>query len=511
MASGDRTITLTGNSLTIGELEAASRGCGRIALAEPALQRMAGTRRIIEAAIRDRVPIYGVTTGLGTRVTEALGEKELTEFSVLTLRGRAQAMGEPLSSDVVRAAMVVRANTLLTGASGASPALACHLASVVNAGLTPVVGGIGSIGASDLLLGAVLGCALLGEGQMRDAAGRIASAGDALSKAGLSPLQAAPRDGLALCGHDAFSAATVALGLARASRVLQALQGAAAVSLEAFRANLSPLREEVLALRPQPGEAEIARHLRALLAGSALEDPGEARRLQDPLSLRNIAQVHAAVLRNLRTSSEIATLEINGATDNPAVLAASGEVVSTGNYHNPQLTLAAEQSARALLLAATLEVARIAKLLSSRFTDLPMYLAVPGAHSNGFAPHLKLAESLLARIQSAASPVAIWPSLCSDGVEDALTNSLEAGQKLMAAAGDCCLLAALELAIAAEAAGQRKLGERKAPAIARAIELVRAHVGPLGADRPLHAELRSLAAAIDRGELTDALGVAAVS
>ncbi|MBI1386722.1 MAG: hypothetical protein GC150_17605 [Rhizobiales bacterium] len=506
MATNGKCITLRGDGLTIDELEIASRVGSRIALEEAGLARMAATRRVIETAIRDRIAIYGVTTGLGTRVEETLGEAELAEFSVRTLQGRAQSLGAPLASEVVRAAMVVRANSLLTGASGASPAVAHHLAATVNAGLTPVVGGIGSIGASDLLVGAVMGNALIGNGRMQDAQGHILAADEALALAGVPPLVLGPRDGLALCGHDGLSVATAALGLARAARVMHALQVAAAVSLEAFRANLTPLREDVLALRPQPGEAEIARHLRAIMAGSALEDSRNARRLQDPLSLRNIAQVHAALLSAVKASRALVTMEINGATDNPAVLIASGEVVSSGNYHNPQLTLALEHPVRALLFAAALEVARIAKLLSTRFTDLPMYLAVPGAHSNGFAPHLKLAESLLVRVQSAAVPVAIWPSICSDGVEDALTHSLEAGEKLMVATANCQLLAALELAIAVEAVEQRNLSGGAPAAIARAAAFVRRYVHRLGEDRPLHGELTALSEAIGRGELEEAVG-----
>ena len=499
-------LRLTGQTLTIDELVAAARPGGRIFLDEQALERMGRSREVIEAAIRGRVPIYGVTTGLGTRVNETLNEAELAAFSLQTLRGRAQAIGDPLPPELVRGAMIIRTNTLLVGAAGATPDLARFLARCVNAGVTPLVGAIGSIGTSDLLLGAVLGCALAGEGRMQDHAGKALPAAVALEAAGLAPLALAPRDGLALCGHDGFSTAAAAFALNRSWTALRSLQAATALSLEAFRANLTPLRADALAVRKQPGEEAVASELRRLLCGSELERPGAARRLQDPLSLRNVVQVHAALLAALHGSTRLVEMEMNGATDNPAVLPENHEVVSTGNYHNPQLTLAVEQVARAMVFTAALQTARIAKLLASRFTDLPMYLAKPGADSNGFAPHLKLAESLLARIQSAAVPVPIWPSLCADGVEDALTNALQAGEKLLAASEDCCRLIALELAVATQAVELRAVGERLAPPLVPLIAVVRRHVAPLSEDRPLGDELSTLAHAIGNNEITAAVG-----
>lgn len=502
MTGGAAPLRLTGESLTIAGLASAAATGGRIELDGRALERMARTRAVIERAIRDGVPMYGVTTGLGTRVTQTLNAEELAAFSLQTLRGRAQAVGEALPVEVVRGAMIVRANGLLIGAAGASPALAHYLAACINADLTPLVGSIGSIGTSDLLLGAVLGCALAGQGRMVDRAGTVRPADAALRAAGLEPLVPAPRDGLALCGHDGLSTSMAALAMERARAVRSALQAAAALSLEAFRANLTPLRAEALALRPQPAEEAVAAELRRLLAGSALLSPGAARRLQDPLSLRNVVQVHAALVATLQDSAGLVEMEMNGATDNPAVLLDSGEVVSTGNYHNPQLTLAVERVARALLFTASLQAARIAKLLAARFSDLPMYLARPGADSNGFAPHLKLAESLLARIHAAAEPVPLWPSISADGVEDALTNALLAAEKLRAAVDDSCRLAALELAVAAQAIELRGL-EGELPAALRLVKaFVRRHVAPLHQDRPMGEELSQLADALGGGELS---------
>jgi histidine ammonia-lyase len=166
------TLVLDGNSLDAHSLVKSARPGGQVAIAPAALDTMAASRRVILDAVARRTPVYGVTTGLGSRATEALSESELSAFSLQTLRGRAHASGPPLPVELVRAAMIVRLNTLLTGAAGASPAIAHGLAAAVNAGVTPVVGEIGSIGTSDLLLGATMGLALCGEGRMTDGTGQ---------------------------------------------------------------------------------------------------------------------------------------------------------------------------------------------------------------------------------------------------------------------------------------------------------------------------------------------------
>lgn len=503
-ASPVEALLLTGRDLSPEALAQAARPGGRVALSSEGLERMTAARAVIMAAIANRVPMYGVTTGLGTRVSETLDESALAAFSQQTLRGRAQAIGNALPVAVVRGAMLIRANTLLLGAAGAAPGVAQFLADCLNRGLTPLVPEIGSIGTSDLLPAAVLGSALVGEGTLLSADGVARPATEALREAGMAPLALGPRDGLALCGHDGLSAAMAALGVAEARLFLGACQAAAALSCEGFRANLTPLRPEALAFRAQPGEAVAAGELRWLLEGGRLARPGQARRLQDPLSFRTLAQVHGAVHAALDFADGVVRAEINGASDNPVVLPASGEVISSGNFHNPHLTLAGELLARALSFAATLQAARIAKLLSARFTDLPAYLARPGADSNGFAPLLKLAESLLARIQVEAAPVPLWPSLSADGIEDALTNAQEAGRRLRLVTAACRQLTSLELMVAAQAVELRALGGDLAPRLQRLLAFVRTLVAPLREDRPLGAELTTLAEAIADGRLLKA-------
>lgn len=492
-------LVLDGASLDALSLMQAARPGGRVAIAPAGLENMAASRDIILQAVAKRIPIYGVTTGLGSRATEALSEAELSTFSLQTLRGRAHASGPQLPADIIRAAMIVRLNTLLSGAAGASPDIAHSLAAAVNAGVTPVVGEIGSVGASDLLLGATMGLALCGEGLMMDAAGNVVPAAGCLARAKLSPLKLGPRDGLALCSHDAFSAAAAVFGLVGSRRALGSVEMATALSFEAFRANLSPFRQDVLALRPQPGEGAAAASLRRWLGNSSLLEPGAARRLQDPLSFRNAVHGHGAARYADEFLARVVTVQINGAPDNPVVLAATNEVVSTGNFLTPHLTIALETVSRALCMAAVLQTARIARLLSSRFSGLAMFLSPGSAAPNGFAPLLKIAESILSTMIARAAPVALWPSAIADGVEDAMTQSLQAAQSLAAVVDGLERICAVELLVAAQAIELRGTAAELNPALSAVLARIRSISPALEHDRPLGAEIDAMTAALGHG------------
>lgn len=501
MTAAPPLLVLDGQSLTCESLEAAARGRPQISLAEAGLKRMAASRAIIDDRIGRKVPVYGITTGLGALAGKALGAEELKAYSYQTVRGRAHATGDLLTAEDVRAALITRLNTFLLGASGARPELAEGLKAALEAGLTPAVGSLGSIGAGDLILGATSALALIGEGAfLSEAGGAPRPASEALAEAGLEPLTLGPRDGLALANHAGFSAATCALGLTAAARALAAADTAAALSMEGFGANISPFDDRVIALRAQQGEAEAARRIRAKLEGSTLLRPGQARRLQDPLSIRNIPQVHGLVVWAMDQARTVIETELNGSSDNPAALIDEAEILSAGNYLTPHLTGAAESLARALVHLATAQAARISKLLSARFTDLPLFLATSGATSSGFAPLIKVTEATLTELTAAAAPAPLWSSACADGVEDVMASSLHAARALVRTADLASRLSAMELMVAAQAVELREPTGPSAPGLKRALSQVRRHCPALIDDRPLGEDINRLTSAIAQGE-----------
>ncbi len=466
------------------------------------LERMSAARALVEQAITRGDAVYGLTTGLGARAAEVLSPEEMTQFSVQTIRGRAHAVGTPLPDEHVRAAMIVRLNTLLLGAAAANTAVAEHLVACINEQVTPMVGETASIGAGDLVWNATLALALIGEGPVRDGGGRTRPGDQAMRAAGISRLVLGPKDGLALINHSGFSGALGALGVARISTCLEAAQTAAALTMEGVRANLTPFSPSVLALRPQPGQMEAAAGIRARLVGGALNQAGIARRLQDPLSIRNLPQIHGSALAALEFARQAVDVEINGASDNPVALIEDRTIVSAGAYHTPHLANALETLSRAIAQLGMAQVARLSKLLSPRFTDLPIFLARPDTDSNGFAPILKTAEALAGEIVHASYPAPVWPSVNADGVEDALTSAPVAAKSLLTIAERASRLTAIELMVAAQAVELREIGGDLAPATHAALGAVREVSPSLDGDRPLGSEVDALAALIDDGAFT---------
>lgn len=485
------TVLLTGHDLTIETLNAIVAGAP-VRLAPEGLARMASARRIIDDAVAEGRPVYGVTTGLGPRVVEALPQDELEAFALTTVRGRAHSVGDDLPEAVCRAALAVRVNTLLIGAAGVRPELAEMMAACLNAHLAPAIRNIGSIGAADLMWGGDFGLALIGEGRMW-VGGAIMAAEPALTSAGIKPWTPATREGLALVSHSSISAGLAAVAVARAQEVMELEQTATALVMEGFRANLSVLDPELLAVRPQPGQASAAQGLADRLEGSALFQKGVARRLQDPLSIRNAPQIHGAVFAALATARDAVETEINGASDNPGVMVESGDVASHGGYMTPHLMITLGALAQSLSLLAATQCARIGKMNASRFTDLPNGLAGDAGMGAGLAPIMKTVEALAAEIAHAGAPPPIYPGFSADGLEDVTCHTAIAGKAVLCQLDLMRRLIAIEAVAGARAITLRGLGTGLAPGLRGCHTRILAISPAGGKDRALGTEIETIA------------------
>jgi len=493
-------IKLDGYTLTPHQLQLIARG-DRVQLCEQGLSRMADARSVIDDAVKRRLPVYGVTTGLGPRVVDAMPDDALNTFSINTIRGRAHGVGDALDRGCVRAGMAVRANTLLIGAAGARPALAQHIVACLNNDLIPFIPQTGTIGVADLTWGGALGLGMIGEGYMLTNDRCKTPALQAMQAHGIEPYQPGPREGLALVSHSAITAGIAAVGWAQLLRCYETAQTTAALSMEGFRANLSPLDPRVLSLRPQPGQTEAADGLRRRLAGSALFNAGEARRLQDPLSLRNIAQVHGATRAALDFSADALQCELNGASDNPAVLLKSAEILSNGGYLPPHLCIALVATTQSMIHLAALQVSRISKMMFERFTGLSNGLTCAGAEGAGLGPLIKPAEAIYAEIAHLATPPPIYPGISADGLEDVQTHTAIPAKSLFPIATRLRQLSAIEAIVAVQAIELRKLNPQLPKTLQPVYRTVREVSASLQQDRPLGAEIDTLADRIKNGDL----------
>ncbi len=492
-------VLITGADLDAPTLRAIARDGAPLEIDAGAVARMSAGADAVARAAESGVPIYGVTTGLGSRVTEAIGSGDGAGYPLRTIRGRATGVGEPLASDIVRAAIAIRVNGLCAGGAGTGPGLAQALAAMLNAGVHPLVPRSGSIGAADLCLMAHVGLALIGEGRA-ELDGEWIDAGDALARAGLRAPALGVRDGLAICSSSAVAIGAATLALLDARDCLDAVQITAALSMEGFRASLTPLDPRVVAARPAPGQEWSADGLRALLDGGALA-AGESRRLQDPLSFRCASQLHGTLQAALTLLGAALAPELNGAADNPLVVLGEGEpeILPTGNFSSPALALALDTAAIACAQVAHGIAERQSRLKEERLSGLHQNLIdvdpERAASRAGVAPLSKTAQALALEIGHLAAPVSVHGAVTADGVEDASTGALQAALRLGEQLARLRLLIALELLVAAQAvdiAGVARIPGGLGAGTGEAQRCVRELVPPLREDRALGPEVERL-------------------
>lgn len=486
----EHVVGLTGHDLSPAAVAAIARHGAAVRIEPPARERARAAAEVVRRAVQTGLPVYGVTTGLAAGVVHPLAGPEIAAFPLATVPARATAVGEPLSRELTRAAMAVRLNGLCAGGAGAGLAVADGLAALLNAHIHPRIPASGSVGASDLCLMAHVGLTLIGEGEA-EVEGQWMASARALARAGLEPVALGPKDGLAICSSSAVSVGAAALALIDAEACLRTAQVAAALSMEGFRANLSPLDARVVAARPAPGQAWAAAGLRDLLAGGDLTRPGAARRLQDPLSFRCASQVHGALRTALRLLAEAVGPELTGAADNPVVLAEDAEILSTGNFHVPALALALDATAVALAQVAAPMAERQARLQTSRLSGLPQSLAAAAPTGSGLGPLVKVAQALTIEIRHAAAPYAISPAIGADGVEDDTTGAAQAALRIHDQLQRLRRLLALELIVAAQAVDLAAPGRLGAGTQA-AQRCVREVVAPLREERAMGPDVEAL-------------------
>jgi histidine ammonia-lyase len=443
-------VVVDGRTLSYGDVVAVARHGAHVALADGVLPRLVSERAVVDNVVDRQVPTYGLTTGLGARSSYALPRAELDAFSVRTVRGRANAVGDPLPVPVVRAALLARVNGLAGGGSGVRPEILRLLVALLNARVHPVIPEVGSIGASDLCQLAHVGLVVVGEGSA-ECGGEVLDGATALRRAGLSPAELGPKDGHVLCSASPLAAGVGALALHETAALLSLAQAVTALTYEGFRANTSPLDARVLALRPAPGQSRAAGELLALLDGGDLGDPRAGRRVQDPVSLRCAAQVHGAGYAALDFADAALAPELNGCGDNPVVLDGTGEIVSSGNFHTPALALAFDTLALALTQTAAVSAERMRRLLDPGVSGLPANLSPYGPERSGFAPLVKTAQALVAEIRLLSTPVCIDPRQGADAVEDDSTNASLGARRLTTMLTRLRQLLAVEAVVAAQA------------------------------------------------------------
>jgi len=494
-------LELDGQSLTLEEVDGVARGALQVALAPTARARVEGARRVVEKILDDGRVVYGVNTGFGKLADVRIASSQLTELQLNLVRSHACGVGQPLSEMETRAMMLLRANVLAKGHSGARPLVIDTLLAMLERGVYAVVPEKGSVGASgDLAPLAHLALSCIGEGEAFFSGERMASS-EALRRAGIEPLQLEAKEGLALLNGTQAMAAVGGLALHRALRLARSADVAGAMTLEALRGTPTAFDERIHLARPHVGQREAAAHLRELLMESEIRqshldnDP----RVQDAYSLRCMPQVHGAVRGALNHAREVVETETGSATDNPLVFAEGEEILSGGNFHGAPLALCFDYGAIALTDLMSISERRIERLVNPDLNEgLPPFLTSHAGTSSGFMIAQVTAVALLSEAKVLAHPASVDNLPTSGGKEDHVSMGMTAACKLRTVVENAEHTIAIELLAAAEGLEYRA-PLRPGRGVLRAFEAVRSSVPRVERDRSLSVDIQKIASLIRQG------------
>src|SRR5579875_988049 len=495
-------VELDGARLALQDIAAVARADEPVRLAGPAREAIARGAAAVAELARAQQPAYGVSTGFGSLATVRIAPERRAELQRALIRSHAAGMGPPVEREVVRAMMLLRARTLAMGFSGVREVVVQRLLQLLNARITPLVPEHGSLGASgDLAPLAHCALALLGEGEVLaddggGAPGTVAAA-QALDRCGIEPLELTAKEGLALINGTDGSLGMLALACLDLRELLLAADLTAAMSVEALLGTDRAFAPELVALRPQPGQAASAANLMALLAGSeivASHRHGDPR-VQDAYSLRCAPQVTGAARDTLAHCERVAEAELASAIDNPMVLP-DGRVESCGNFHGAPIAFACD-----FLAIAAAEVGAIAERRTDRLLDasrshgLPPFLAPDAGVNSGLMIAQYTQAALVADNRRLAAPASVDSLPTSAMQEDHVSMSWAAARKLRRVIDNLRRILAVELVCAGRGLEWRS-PLAPAPATAAALRALRERVPGIGPDRHLAPELAAAEAAL---------------
>ena len=533
--------TLDPGQLTLEQLQAIHAGVMQLTLPESSRKKIRASQQVVQRAADGEQAVYGVNTGFGKLANQRISKSQLETLQLNLIRSHSVGVGEPLSKEVVRLMLALKAASLARGHSGVREVVIDTLLAVHNAGLVPYVPSQGSVGASgDLAPLAHMTLALIGEGEMLQNGKRVPAAA-ALQQAGITPLTLGAKEGLALINGTQTSTALALHALLSFEPVLEAALVIGALTVDAARGSDGPFDPRIHLLRGQPGQIDVAQYYRALLKGSAIRNShrdGDDR-VQDPYSLRCQPQVIGACLDQLRHAALVLVREANAVTDNPLVFAASdsgdsspdhgemdqvpgrpkpghaplggsehrergGVIISGGNFHAEPVALAADGMALAIAEVGAIAERRIAMLIDSGVSRLPPFLTADAGLNSGFMIAHVTAAALASENKSLAHPASVDSLPTSANQEDHVSMATFAARRLQAMISNTAHILGIELLAAAQGIEFLRPLQSSA-ALEQAHALLRQQVPAMAQDRYLAPDIEHATGLVRNGKLAKIL------
>lgn len=465
----------------------------------PLIERAAAT---VAAIVAKGEPVYGINTGFGKLASVRIDAADLETLQRNIVLSHAAGVGEPTSVAVTRLMMALKLASLAQGASGVKPETIAMLEAFLANGLTPVVPGQGSVGASgDLAPLAHMTATMIGVGEIFVGDARL-PASEALARAGLAPLTLGPKEGLALLNGTQFSTANALAGLFEAENMFKSALVTGALSTDAARGSDAPFDPRIHRLRKHRGQIETAEALRKLMAGSAIRASHLVNddRVQDPYSLRCQPQVMGAALDVLRQAANTLETEANGVSDNPLIFPDEGEGLSGGNFHAEPVAFAADMIALAVCEIGSLSERRIAMLVDPALSGMPAFLTPKPGLNSGFMIPQVTAAALVSENKQRAYPASVDSIPTSANQEDHVSMAAHGARRLLPMVENAVCIIGIELLAAAQGCDfHQPLASSKILQQVRAA--LRAKVPHLDDDRHFHPDMQEANALVRSGAI----------
>lgn len=473
-----------------------------VRLADAARPAIAASAAAVDRIVARGAPVYGINTGFGRLASESIAPADLAQLQRNIILSHAAGVGEAMPAPVVRLMMALKLASFGHGASGVRPQTVAMLEAMLAAGALPVVPAQGSVGASgDLAPLAHMAAAMIGVGEI-DLGGVRMPAADALARAGLTPLDPGPKEGLALLNGTQFSTAYALAGLFAADKLFRAALLTGALSTEAAKGSDTPFDPRIHALRGQAGQAEAAAALARLMAGSAIRAShlADDARVQDPYCLRCQPQVMGACLDLLRQAATTLAREANGVSDNPLIMADDDTALSGGNFHAQPVAFAADMIALAVCEIGSIAERRIAMLVDPALSRLPAFLTPrPGLNSGFMIPQVT-AAALVSENRQRATPASVDSIPTSANQEDHVSMAAHGARRLAAMTDNLAAILGIEYLAAAQGCDFHA-PLRSSAVLEAARTLLRDKVPMLAADRHFHPDIMAATALVAGGAL----------
>lgn len=510
-------LIISGTELTLDDVVAVAHG-RTVQLDPAALPKIERARTAVESLVANGEVVYGITTGFGRFKDKIISPDQVKELQINLVRSHAVGVGPILPEAVVRAMLLVRANTLAIGHSGVRPCLIQLLIDMLNGHIHPRIPAQGSLGASgDLAPLAHLALVLIGEGEAT-VNGQIVHGREALQQAGLQPLDLEAKEGLALLNGTSFMVGMGALQVRRAINLAITADIAAALTLEALNGTDRAYDARVHAARPHPRQVDCAAFLRQLLQGSQLLRGYDPFNVQDAYTLRCVPQVHGAARDSIAYAKWVIDIELNSVNDNPLIFiddtTGAVDVISAGNFHGEPVALAMDYMKLAATEIGNMSERRMARLIDADSNGglLPMFLTEDGGLESGFMMAQYTAAALASENKVLVHPASADTIPSSANVEDHVSMGATAVRQVAQILDHAETIVAIELFAAAQGIDLRRkvMGSDKqlGRGTAVAYDLIRQEVPFLHTDTVMAPLMESVRRLVADGRLKEAVEAA---